>query len=541
MTSSESGRCGSGIANSKLRVLVDTGSAPQRLLATLEELVGVSFVSDGTLAEGALHIGKPRYQWPTQLGAPAATLECALPITDSDNRRTERTRVQFTDDANVPWPFRGQGVLCTIPSNCVSLTPLHGECVLARTHTGALWTVQTTDGCKYFRSALPLLDIPQGGSFAQVFSGLTFLANLPLLNLLAQFKSTGVGIRQALRATFMFDDPNLHWPSYGYINYAELLAKAVQENFHVSIATIPLDTWYTHAKTAAQFRQHPDRLSLLVHGNNHTRHELARETSQRGCSVVLQQARRRIERLERHAGIPVDRVMVPPHGACSADMLSELPGAAFEGACLSAGSLLAHNPNADWLQSLGFHPTESVRGCPVMPRWALVDIEESELLVAAYLGRPMILRGHHGDLREGLDILVRNARFINGLGDVRWMNNSALLRSSYRLRVAGTTATLKLFARKVLLLLPAQVTSLVIESPPVAPEEGYTISGLGPEELRALPNQVIPITHHAVSIVVTRDAAPSQTGPVPTPGFKTSSVIRRLLTEARDRLVPLIS
>src|SRR3712207_7699471 len=45
-----------------------------------------------------------------------------------------------------------------------------------------------------------------------------------------------------LRAAIMFDDPNLHWKSYGYIIYPELVEHAKEHNYHAVFATVPLDS-----------------------------------------------------------------------------------------------------------------------------------------------------------------------------------------------------------------------------------------------------------------------------------------------------------
>ena len=518
----------------------DASKAPQ-LFATLGQLTGVEFVSNGAY-EASLQLGETSSLPTHQSTGPAPTLHCAEMIVGADDGAAEFVSVQFSNDPDVPWPFRGRAVSTTIPTNCAPLFPIEGERVLASTKAGALWVVRTVAGCAHSRSAMPLLEIPLSGGFSQVFSGSSFLANLPLLQLLAQFSLTGIGVGQTVRATFMFDDPNLHWSSYGYVNYANLLKQAELENFHVSFATIPLDAWYVHAKTAKQFRENKKRLSLLVHGNNHTRHELARESSPLGCSALLQQAQRRIEKLERRANVSVDRVMVPPHGACSANMLAALPGAGFEGACLSTGSLSAHNPSAEWIRELGFRPAEQILGCPVLPRWALVGIEDSELLVAAYLGRPLILRGHHGDLRDGIDVLASRARFINGLGDVQWRNNTALMRSSYQLNMIGKIAYLRVFSREVIASIPPCTTALVIEPSELdAASERFFVSGLGAKNLLSLPYQAIPLPvgGEETTVKIACSTTATRSDPVPMRGLDTSSVLRRLLTEVRDRVMPL--
>src|SRR5262249_35092289 len=153
---------------------------------------------------------------------------------------------------------------------------------------------------------------------------------------------------------------------------------------------------------------------------------LAQAFSSDQCAALLRQAVRRIEQLEARAGLAVSRVMVPPHGACSARMLAEMPAQGFEAACISAGSLRAHNPGSAWALGLGFAPAELVEGCPVLPRWAFSGMGDAALRAAAYLGQALILRGHHQDLKDGLDVMEHHAAAINALGDVRWGDLAAM-------------------------------------------------------------------------------------------------------------------
>jgi hypothetical protein len=525
-----------------INVHVPPIGAPRRLLEAVASHTGAAFVTEGVIA-ASLRLDARSPSLVQQAGKP--TLECAG-VSNQPERPTQRIEVRFADDRAVPWPFRGRTVTTGIPQNLAPLTPVAGERVLAGSPEGALWTARRVDGAEHFRSAVPLLDISENGSFAQAFAGTTFMANLPLLQLLAQLDPTGIGAPQPLRAGFMFDDPNLHWTSYGYLNYDHLLSQAERENFHVSFATIPLDGWFVNSKAAQHFSRNRHRLSLLVHGNNHTRHELAREKSASDCSALLQQARRRIERLERRAGVCVDRVMVPPHGACSETMLAALPGAGFEGACLSSGSLIAHNPGADWIRDLGYRPAERVLGCPVLPRWAMVGIDESEMFLAAYLGRPLILRGHHNDLRDGVDLLTELARFINGLGHVCWIDNAQTMRSSYRLNVAAGTARVCAYSNDVTLTLPVGIDALVFEpSEPHDTTASIVVAGAARAQT-CLPNEAISLPPSALSETATtvrirRAIPPLRPVVQPRRGLDTAAVLRRMLTEARDRLMPLAS
>jgi hypothetical protein len=331
-------------------------------------------------------------------------------------------KVMFMDDADVPHPFRGRIVTTKVPDGLACLPLLGNEKVVASGEAGPLWTMSVTSRAKHFRSALPLPDASSNQNFSDVFSGGRFLEMLPVLQFLREVVAYREYTSPPLRAAFVIDDPKLHWRRYGYVDYHCIAAHARAGGYHVFFATIPLDTWYTHGETAALFRENGRWLSLLVHGNNHGSEELGRKYPEATRKGLLIQAIRRIERLEKQANVRVCRVMVPPHGACSADMLGDLP---------------EYGLNKRWTRTLGFLPSEIVEGCPVLPRWGLTGDVKTTLLIAAYLGQPMILRGHHQDLKHGMEVLDEHARFINGLGSVLWSSMTQLSRLNYVSRMEG--------------------------------------------------------------------------------------------------------
>jgi hypothetical protein len=232
---------------------------------------------------------------------------------------------------------------------------------------------------------------------------------------------------------------------------------------------------------------------LLVHGNNNNKKELARSYTEPERIFLLKQAIGRIERLERRSGLAVSRVMVPPHGACTEEMLAELPVCGFEAACISHGSLRAHNKSRAWTKSLGFRPFELIRGCPVLPRWGVSGDLKNTILLAAFLKQAIILRGHHQDLKDGPELLDELARFVNGLGPVAWLNMTDMARANH----SGSPAESRQVAEKV-----------------------------GDSTLRPPSGEVGGLeTTAGASIKAARMLSAS------------ASFIRRLLTEGRDRLL----
>jgi hypothetical protein len=86
-----------------------------------------------------------------------------------------------------------------------------------------------------------------------------------------------------------------------------------------------------------------------------------------------------------------------------------------------------------------------------------------QLLTAAYLGQPLVLRGHHQDLRDGLEILHGFAGAINALGDVRWCNLGEMSRMNYRQRIDGRVMHIQPLGLRIDIRVPEGVSELCIE------------------------------------------------------------------------------
>ena len=67
-----------------------------------------------------------------------------------------------------------------------------------------------------------------------------WLSLLPLVHFLRDLASGSEWQPPRTRAAFVIDDPNLHWPSYGHVHFADLARAGEERNFHVAFATIPL-------------------------------------------------------------------------------------------------------------------------------------------------------------------------------------------------------------------------------------------------------------------------------------------------------------
>ena len=299
---------------------------------------------------------------------------------------------------------------------------VEGGTVLASCGNEVLWTTcEAVD-----RVVLAPDELEPNESLRDALVPGRWLSLLPLVHFLREVTSEVGWNLPPTRAAFIVDDPNLHWWSYGFIDFREVAADAENEGYHVAVATIPLDAWLVHPGVADLFRDRRKVLSLLLHGNDHTREELNQRRTDEEAVAILAQALRRVEALERRSQLRLSRLMVAPHGLCSEQMMRAMMLSGFEGLCYAwASPRSADRPLAGW------EPADLLAGgLPVFPRLPLRNSRD-DLVLRSFLGQPLIVYAHHQDFVDGVDLLVETAAFINREPAVRWGSAEGLARSSY--------------------------------------------------------------------------------------------------------------
>jgi glycosyltransferase involved in cell wall biosynthesis len=376
--------------------------------------------------------------------------------------------------------------------------------------------------------AYPLPDLRPGETLRDHFRPGRFMALLQLLQL--------IGIPEPrLRACMIVDDPNLHWPSYGLLDYRRLRERARAGSYHVALATVPRDAWLVNRRAAAIVRD--PHLSLLVHGNDHTSQELGRMGDRRAAERAMAQAMRRIAALEQRAGVGVDRVMAPPHERCSEQALSAMLTVGFDAACIGRPQPWRDSePPASPL--LGWRAAEFVAGgLPVIPRHPLRGVRD-ELLFRALLGQPLVLYGHHADD----ELLDEAAAYVNALGQVEWGSMGFIVRGNFTAQRLSETLELELSSRRIAVDVPAGVRYLRCTTPPLldVPEwagvrVGERLVQLHGEDDRLLsePVEVGAARRVELELVPRRQLDPWL---VPAPRIRAWPLVRRVLSEGRDRV-----
>ena len=374
-------------------------------------------------------------------------------------------------------------------------------------------------------------------------SGGRAVALLPLVHFLRRVADTGWN-PPPLRATFLFDDPNLHWPTYGYVSYGRIVEHADELGYHAAMAMVPADAWFAHPGAIRLFRERRDRLSLLVHGNDHVRRELA--ATDRDLVAALAQARRRVARFERRTGVRVAPVMAPPHGACGEHAILALLRTGFEALCITRPYPWRNRPPAEAVLA-GWRPAELVAGgLPVLPRLPLRSAA-GEIALRAFLGHPLILFGHHSDLADGLAPLERLAAAVQGLGDVRWLALDELARANVESRIVGGVLEVRLHARRATIDVPegVEVLRALVAEPHGEPvPELLTVgvaTGLLPTEAAGgwRRSELLAVSPGRVEVVLSRPDAVDYATVARAP-WRPHARARRVLAEGRDRLLPLV-
>ncbi len=454
--------------------------------------------------------------------------------------------VQFANCAALSAVLRHQSLREMGNGVLTPIRPQAGEHVLASRAGHPLWVSRQEPGCGIHLVSLAPPALDARDFLIEHFNGERFMAMLPLLHFLQELTRELDWQPPPLRACFVFDDPSLRWPSYGYVRYPELANHADTHNYHAAIATVPLDAWWVDPRVAALFRCRPARLSLVVHGNDHTRIELARAREEADSLAILAKATRRIRALEARHDLKVCRVMEPPHGVVNCEIFDGLVALGYEAVLATTRQFLRCNRPKPCPAALGFDPAGCFPGgLAGIPRILMSPRCKTEAVLGAFLGHPIIMACHHYDAKDGLARMAEFAAALNGLGPVEWTNLTQIARTQYKTKRNHDHLVLRMGSRRVTVRIPEGVQTLSIERPwlnhgdeeklLVTAEGGeglQSISGRQSDRMRVRAGGRIELISPAPTTLPLADA--------PMPRRRIWPFFRRALAETRDRVWPYL-
>jgi hypothetical protein len=234
-------------------------------------------------------------------------------------------------------------------------------------------------------------------------------------------------------ANLTIDDPPLVEP-YGFLSYEGLLAEMEKHNFHTTIAFIPWNYDRSDAKVVSLIRNHPERFSISMHGNNHDHKEFTdyRSTPMDDQVADLRQGLARMEKFQAMTGIPYDKVMIFPHSIAPEKTLEALKTYDYlatansanvpEGSVKPPGLLFAMRP-----------VTLLFGGFPSFLRHSVaVPIPSYFTAIHKFLDNPLLFYCHHECFESGVDAFNHVADQVNGLEpDTRWRGLGEIVRHFY--------------------------------------------------------------------------------------------------------------
>jgi len=239
-------------------------------------------------------------------------------------------------------------------------------------------------------------------------------------------------------ADLVIDDAWLINP-YGNLDYARLLREMDSHNFHTTIAFIPWNFHRSRPEVVSLLREHPERFSICVHGNNHDHQEFydyTRDTLTNQAADI-RQAIARMERFTALTGIPHEKVMTWPHEVIPPPATLDL---------LKRYNFLA-NVNANPVPLGSAAPTDplfALRPASLfyanfltIKRYPTQTLHlHAKIAVNAFLGNPMIFYNHEVFFARGVGAFNGIADYINNIDpDTKWRGPGFIACHQYLLRL----------------------------------------------------------------------------------------------------------
>lgn len=238
-------------------------------------------------------------------------------------------------------------------------------------------------------------------------------------------------------ANLTVDDPWLRQP-YGYVDYEDLLEEMERHKFHTTIAFIPWNYDRSEPAVVSLFRNHPDRFSIAIHGDNHDHKEFTDYKSKPLPVQIadLKQSLARMEGFRALTGIEYAHVMIFPHSIPPEKTLAALKTynylATINSTNVPQGDMEPSSP------SFVLRPvTLSFAGFPSISRYSIAaPITRALLAINEYLDNPLLFYGHSDDFAKGVNAFNGVADEANRLQpDTEWRSLGEIVRHLYLLKL----------------------------------------------------------------------------------------------------------
>ena len=250
------------------------------------------------------------------------------------------------------------------------------------------------------------------------------------------------------RGCLIVDDPLLK-PRYGFLRFRDALELMDSHNFTTSIAFIPWNWRRTNHETVHQFKSRADRLSLCVHGCDHSGGEFAVRSAGL-LNKRIKTAKQRMESLAQRTLLPHDNIMVFPQGMFSPEAGRALKLNGIVAAVNTEVAPSGGAANETKIADLWDVAIMKYGSFPIFTRRYLTHGVEN-FAFDALLGKPCLMVAHHEVFKDCGRELAEFIGKLNSLKwDLRWCSLGEVIRHSSKIRnfIEGTCA-IQMYSKQV--------------------------------------------------------------------------------------------
>jgi hypothetical protein len=423
---------------------------------------------------------------------------------------------------------------------------------LAEKNEKAVWIKRNLNNCQIDIISTNLIELEKNSSLMDYFYINGFFPLMVFIHFLREVTSD-IGYKMpSLKACYIIDDPNIRFLSYGYVNFPEIVSIAKKHNFHISLATIPLDLWWVSNSSLNYFKENKNYISLSTHGNNHLKEELLVNKKNEYEIRTVAQALKRINKFEKKYSYKIDRVFIPPHGKASAKLLNSAALLGVFGISASRPYTWSDNYNEkahEYFNNspyIGFAPSDFVEGLPVIPRKGL-KYSNNEILLTLFLDKPIIIYSHASDFKTGYSNLIEKSEFINSFKNVEWCSLEEILFSNFARKIENNIMKILLFSNKIKIIIPDNITQIQVST--------FEVYGNIDSLFLEINKNIYPMKKinlcfessiidvnpkQEIEILLKLSNNDLDIEKIKNPKSKLVSRMRRFLTESRDRILPFI-
>jgi hypothetical protein len=240
-------------------------------------------------------------------------------------------------------------------------------------------------------------------------------------------------------ANFTVDDPKLLQSAF---DYAGMLQQTTAHNFHFTLAVVPAAIDQREQTVVDIFRNNPDRMSLVQHGDTHIGYEFYRHVisptdpysmyvkSLAQQESLIVEGRTFMQSFSQSTGTPYGSIMVFPFGISPADTIQLLKKYNFQATINSSDVPLDTPQTTRW--DAYMHPAEmSYNNFAVILRYGT---GQSPYPFLFFLGKPVLEYDHISRFAGGIGAYNPYADTINSVygGNVEWKSLDYIMKHLYQ-------------------------------------------------------------------------------------------------------------